>query len=67
MINYVATWRQEMKLRNLNGVQCFEDENKRVLVKGIWKIYFYKLFNGSDTKYWSELSNLVEDRKCRFI
>ena len=45
MINYVATWRQEMKLRNLNGVQCFEDEDERVLVKEIWKIYFDKLFN----------------------
>ena len=67
MINYVANWRQEMKLRNLNGVQCIKDEDERVLVKEIWKIYFYKLFNGSDTKYWSELSNLVEDRKCRFI
>ena len=63
---------REMKTRNINGVKCIKDEYQRVLVKEEhikkrWKSYFDKLFNGNNTKYWSKLSNPIEDRNCRFV
>jgi hypothetical protein len=59
---------REMKTRDLNGVKCIKDEDQRVLVKEEqikerWKSYFDKLFNGSDTKDWSELSNPIEEQQ----
>ena len=47
-------------------------EDQRVLVKQEqikkrWKIYFDKLFNGTDTKDWSESINLIEDRNLKDV
>ena len=36
-------------------------------IKYGWTSYFDELFNGSDTKDWSDLSNPIEDRNRIFV
>ena len=57
----------EMKTSDLNCVKYIKNENQRVSLRKMrlkkrWKIYFGKLIYETHTRYWSELSNPLEDR-----
>ena len=56
-----------MKTSDLNCVKYIKNENQRVSLRKMrlkkrWKIYFGKLIYETHTRYWSELSNPLEDR-----
>ena len=52
-----------MVLSELKQIFLVKEEQ----IKERWKSYFDNLFNENNTKYWSELSNPIEDRNHKFV
>ena len=63
---------RERKTRDINQIKCIKDGTDRLLVKGDeikgrWREYFDKLFNGENEGLSLELDNSFDDTNRRFV
>ena len=63
---------REQKTRDINQIKWIKDETDRLLVKddeikGRWREYFDKLFNGENEGLSLELDNSFDDTNRRFV
>ena len=63
---------RERKTRDVNQIKCIKDGTDRVLVKddeikGRWREYFDKLFNGENDGLTFELDDSFDDTNKRFV
>ena len=63
---------RKRKTRNINQIKCIKDETDRLLVKadeikGRWREYFDKLFNGKNEGPTLELDDSFDDTNRRFV
>ena len=62
----------ERKIRDINQIKCIKDGMDRLLVKddeikGRWREYFDKLFNGENESTTFELDDSFDDTNIRFV
>ena len=63
---------RERKTRDINQIKCIKDGTDRLLVKddeikGRWREYFDKLFNGENESTTFELNDSFDDTNRRFV
>jgi len=63
---------RERKTRDINQIKCIKDGTDRLLVKddeikGRWREYFDKLFNGENEGTTFELDDSFDDTNTRFV